>query len=291
MPQLDEIIAEFGFKVIGDRRFEVEGVTTSKDLKENGITWAKADKFVAMVDKGAVVLNEKLNFEPNPDVVYLITSKDAKLAMARLVQKYFTPPVDYYLVNEVDKHKQNPNIKIGESVFIGQNVTIGDGTVIMPQAVIEANTVIGKNCIVKSHVSIGSEGLGIVIDPETDLTVKLPQIGNVVMEDNVDIGPTTTVRRGTLGSTVIKEGAKIGSLINIGHNTYIGRNTILTCNMVISGSSVIEDYVYIGVNAVIRNGITIGKKTQIGMGAVVTKSIPENVIAYGNPAKVIRSNE
>jgi UDP-3-O-[3-hydroxymyristoyl] glucosamine N-acyltransferase len=133
--------------------------------------------------------------------------------------------------------------------------------------------------------------MGIALNEETDLLEKLPQIGNVVMEDHVDIGPNTTVRRGALGQTLIKEGCKIGALINIGHNCVIGRNVILTCNIVTSGSSIIGDYVYVGVNAMIRNGIEIGERTQIGMGAVVTKSIPANVVAYGVPAKVIRTNE
>lgn len=147
------------------------------------------------------------------------------------------------------------------------------------------------NCVIKANTTIGTEGMGLILNEETDLLEKMPQIGNVIIEGNVDIGPNTTVRRGALGATIIGEGSKIGALVNIGHNCIIGRNVILTCNIVTSGSSILGDYVFVGVNAMIRNGITIGDRTQIGMGAIVTKSLPADVVAYGNPAKVIRKNE
>ena len=291
MIKLQAIAEAFDLKIIGDKNKNVRKVVSFENQEEETLTWAKAPKYANKVQKGILLLNEELDFETNPNVTYLLTRENPKLVLAKLIIQFFPPSIEYYLVDEVDKHRKNKKISISKDVFIGQNVTIGDGTVIMPQVVIEADTVIGRNCIIKSHVSIASEGLGLQLNPQTDLLEKLPQIGNVIIEDHVDIGPTTTVRRGTLGSTLIKEGAKIGSLINIGHNCVIGRNAILTCNMVISGSSVIGDYVYIGVNAVIRNGIEIGEKTQIGMGAVVTKSLPASVIAYGNPAKIIRANE
>ncbi|MGV6860136.1 MAG: DapH/DapD/GlmU-related protein [Putridiphycobacter sp.] len=288
MVNLEDIINEFNLEVIGNSNRKISKVTALSNQIENGLTWAKADKYADQIEVGTLLINEDINFEAKPGVTYLITRKDAKLTLSLIMKSFFAPKPEYYLLNDTAHHRKNPNIKIADDVFIGQNVIIGDGTVVHPYAVIEADSVIGKNCVIKPHTSIGSEGMGIALNPETDLLEKLPQIGNVVMEDHVDIGPNTTVRRGALGVTLIKEGCKIGSLINIGHNCVIGRNVILTCNIVTSGSSVIGDYVYVGVNAMIRNGIEIGENTQIGMGAVVTKSIPANVVAYGNPAKVIR---
>ena len=284
-----EIANKFDLKILGNQNATILKVTALSNQVANGLTWAKADEYANKIETGCLLINEKINFSAKEGVTYLITKKDAKLTLSLIIKEFFTPSVDYYLQDETELHRKNPNIKIAKDVFIGQNVTIGNGTVIHPYAVIEADSVIGENCVIKSHTSIGSEGMGISLNPETDLLEKLPQIGNVIMENNVDIGPNTTVRRGALGQTLIKEGCKIGSLINIGHNCIIGRNVILTCNIVTSGSSIIGDYVYVGVNAMIRNGIEIGEKTQIGMGAVVTKSIPASVIAYGVPAKVIKS--
>ena len=288
MIDLKQIVKNFDLKVVGDSNREISKVTALSNQISDGLTWAKADKYTDDIVCGTLLINEKINFTQKKGITYIITSKDAKLTLSLIMKMFFTSPPEYYLFDDTSKHRKNLNIKIADNAFIGQNVSIGNGTVIHPYAVIEADSVIGENCVIKSHTSIGSEGMGITLNPETDLLEKLPQIGNVVMENHVDIGPNTTVRRGALGETLIKEGCKIGSLINIGHNCIIGRNVILTCNIVTSGSSIIGDYVYIGVNAMIRNGIEIGSKTQIGMGAVVTKSIPKDVIAYGNPAKVIR---
>lgn len=291
MVELSQIVDRFDLAVVGNVNRKIARVTALSNQVSDGLTWAKADKYAENIKHGTLLVNEAINFEAKEGVTYIITKKDAKLTLSLIMKEFFAPSPEYYLFDDTARHRKNPNLKIADNVFIGQNVTIGDGTVIHPYAVIEADSVIGKNCVIKPHTSIGSEGMGIALNPETDLLEKLPQIGNVVMEDHVDIGPNTTVRRGALGQTLIKEGCKIGALINIGHNCIIGRNVILTCNIVTSGSSVIGDYVYVGVNAMIRNGIEIGEKTQIGMGAVVTKSIPANVIAYGVPAKVIRSNE
>lgn len=291
MIELKKITEHFNLKVVGNSNVLVSKITDlSKQIKD-GLTWAKSNTYAEKIEKGVLLLNDKTNFVAKENVTYIITDRDAKLMLSLIMKTFFAPKPEYYLLDDSDKHKGNSKLKIANNVFIGQNVTIGNGTVIHPFAVIEADSVIGENCVIKPHTSIGSEGMGIALNTETDLLEKLPQIGNVVMENNVDIGPNTTVRRGALGQTIIKEGCKIGALINIGHNCIIGRNVILTCNIVTSGSSIIGDYVYIGVNAMIRNGIEIGEKTQIGMGAVVTKSLPANVVAYGNPAKIIRSNE
>jgi len=291
MIDISTLANKFNLKIIGDSNKVVKKVTALSNQIDNGLTWAKAEKYVDKIEKGSLLVNQSINFTPKSNITYLITDKDPKLMLSLIMKAFFTPTSEYYLKDETQYHRENSKIKIADQVFIGQNVSIGDGTVIHPYAVIEADSIIGKNCVIKPHTSIGSEGMGISLNPETDLLEKLPQIGNVIMEDHVDIGPNTTVRRGALGQTVIKEGCKIGALINIGHNCIIGRNVIMTCNNVISGSAIIGDYTYIGVNAMIRNGISIGKKTLIGMGSIVTKSVPDNVVAYGNPAKVIRNNE
>lgn len=282
------IAEKFDLDLVGDGNRIINGATSLGDQAENLITWVKSEKYLDQVSKGVVVLSKEVFTNPKDQVVYLLADSNVKLKFSKILQEYFEPTKDYFLLNEVEQHRKNKALRIGDNVFIGQNVLIGDGTVIYPNVVIEANTVIGENCVLKSHVSLGTEGLGLELNPDTDLLEKFPQLGRVVFEDNVEIGPTSTVRRGALMDTVIKRGTKIGSLVNIGHNCEVGENCILTCNIVTSGSSKIGNNVFIGVNVVVNNAIDIGDDSQIGMGAVVTKPVPENVIAYGNPAKVIR---
>ncbi|MEZ4937843.1 MAG: DapH/DapD/GlmU-related protein [Crocinitomicaceae bacterium] len=283
-----EIANKYKLQIVGDANRIITGATSLDNQKDDLITWVKSEKYLSMVSSGVVVVSESIMNSPKSNVVYLLSKTNVKLTFSKILQEFFEPKEDYFLVNEVSKHRKNPALKISDNVFIGQNVTIGDGTVIFPNVVIEANSVIGRNCVLKSHVSIGTEGLGLELNPENDLLEKFPQLGKVIFEDHVEIGPTSTVRRGALKDTIVRKGTKIGSLVNIGHNCDIGENCILTCNIVTSGSSKIGNNVFIGVNVVVNNAIDVGDDSQIGMGAVVTKTLPENVVAYGNPAKIIR---
>lgn len=268
----------------------IVGVCSLRNQRKNTLTWIKNENYLSKVNCGFVLIDKDLETENNKEIIFLKTSESPKIIFSKILRDYFTPNIDFYFQNCVDKHRLNKKIKISENVFIGENVSIGDGTVIFPNVVIEANSIIGDNCIIKSHVSIGTEGLGLELDKSEDKLIKFPQIGNVILEENIEIGPNSTVRRGALDSTIIKSHTKIGSLVNIGHNCKIGKNSILTCNIVTGGSSSIGDYCFIGVNSVIKNGIEIGSNSVIGMGSVVTNEIKSNTVAYGNPAKEIRKN-
>jgi UDP-3-O-[3-hydroxymyristoyl] glucosamine N-acyltransferase len=288
MIKIRQIASDFDLEIIGDADLEIQSVCSLDNQSSNHLSWVKSDKYLDKLRKGAFLVNKELQIEENPELTYLVTLKSPKLIFSKIIKTYFTPPIEYYLENKVNEHRRNQKIKIGDNVFIGNDVKIGDGTVIFPNVVIEAKTEIGKNCLIKSHVSLGTDGLGIQLNPETDLLEKFPQIGITILEDNVEIGPNSTVRRGALDHTKIGRGGRIGSLVNIGHNCIIGKNSFLTCNIVLAGSSVLGDNVTMGVNSVLRNWATIGDNVEIGMGSVITKSIPSGVIAYGAPAKVIR---
>ena len=268
----------------------ISGASSLQNQKKSTISWVKNKNYLDKVKNVFIIVNKDLKIKAKKNIVFLQTEFSSKLIFSKILDDYFKPDLDFYLKNCVNEHRHNKKIKISDNVFIGQNVSIGNDTVIFPNVVIEANSVIGKNCIIKSHVSIGTEGLGLELDKSEDKIIKFPQIGNVVLENHVEIGPNTTVRRGALDSTIIKSHTKIGSLVNIGHNSRIGKNCILTCNVITGGSSSIGDYSFVGVNSVIKNGVKIGSNTLIGMGSVVTKEIYSNIVAYGNPAKEIREN-
>jgi UDP-3-O-[3-hydroxymyristoyl] glucosamine N-acyltransferase len=159
---------------------------------------------------------------------------------------------------------------------------------IHPSAYINDNVRIGKNVTINAYSVIGSEGFG-YIKNEENMLEKFEHVGGVIIKDNVAIGALTTVDRGTLGNTIIGEGAKIDSHVHIGHNVVIGKHCVITAFAMIGGSSKIGNYCWIAPCACIRDGITIGKNVLVGMGAVVTKNVGDSDVVLGVPAKSIKA--
>ncbi|HEY6161383.1 MAG TPA: UDP-3-O-(3-hydroxymyristoyl)glucosamine N-acyltransferase [Bacteroidia bacterium] len=285
-----QLALEFGLQVLGDTGHPILYPGSIKKHDANSLLWAKGTDQLDRISSGYVIINAELApaFGAGRSVTYLVTDQKPRLIYARILGKYFDTEDDAF-DNYVHEHRRNNKIRISDNVFIGRDVEIGDGTVIHPNVVIHSRTRIGKDCVIKTHVSLGTEGLGLELDKETNEFVKFPQIGGVVLEDGVEIGPCSTVRRSALDDTIIRKGTKIGSLVNIGHNCIVGQNCILTCMIVTSGSSVIGDNVFMGVNSVVKQGINIGSNVTIGQGAVVTRNVPDNVTYVGNPAEDIES--
>jgi UDP-3-O-[3-hydroxymyristoyl] glucosamine N-acyltransferase len=284
---VSSLAAEFNLSIIGSTDNPILYPGSLKKYDKNSILWTKNSENLNQINAGYIIVNyEIVPTSLRLGVTYLITEEKARLIYAKIMNKYFETEDDSFF-NYVEEHKRNSKIRISDNCFIGKDVEIGDGTIIHPNVVIHSRTKIGKNCVIKTHVSLGTEGLGLELDKETDVFVKFPQLGGVILEDNVEIGPCSTVRRSALDDTIIMKGTKIGSLVNIGHNCIIGRNCILTCQIVTSGSSVIGDNVFMGVNSIVKNGVNIGNNVTIGQGAVVTKNVPNEVTYVGNPAEDI----
>src|SRR5690606_33199162 len=166
------------------------------------------------------------------------------------------------------------NVKIFPRVYIGDNVTIGDNTVIFPGVTIYYDCVIGANVIIHSGVVIGSDGFGFA--PQADGTYeKIPQIGNVIIEDNVEIGGNTVVDRATMGSTIIRKGVKLDNLIQIAHNVEIGENTVIAAQTGISGSTKVGKHVVLGGQVGAVGHITIADGSQVQAQSGINRSITE----------------
>jgi UDP-3-O-[3-hydroxymyristoyl] glucosamine N-acyltransferase len=176
------------------------------------------------------------------------------------------------------------NVKVYPSVYIGNNVSIGDYTILHPGVRIYHDCVIGKNVSIHAGTVIGSDGFGFA--PQADGSFKkVPQIGNVVVEDEVEIGANSTIDRATMGSTLIKSGAKLDNLIQVAHNVEVGHNTVIAAQAGVSGSTKIGNNVMIGGQAGIVGHIQIADNAKINAQSGVSKSIKTpNTAVTGSPA-------
>ena len=176
------------------------------------------------------------------------------------------------------------NVKIYPQVHIGDNVVVGDNTILYAGVKIYSNAEIGSHCTIHAGAIIGSDGFGFA--PQPDGTYKtIPQLGNVVIEDNVSIGANTTIDCATMGSTIIRQGAKIDNLVQIAHNVEVGKNTVIASQAGIAGSTSIGDNCVIAGQVGFAGHITIANGTKIGAQAGISKSIKkENTTLTGSPA-------
>ncbi len=185
-----------------------------------------------------------------------------------------------YLGNDV---KLGNNVKIYPHVFVGDNVIIGDNTTIYSGVKIYSETQIGNNCIINSGAVIGADGFGFTPDENGEFQ-KVPQTGNVIIEDNVDIGSSTTIDRATLGSTVIRKGVKLDNQIQIAHNVEIGENTVIAAQTGIAGSTKIGKYCLIGGQVGIAGHLTIGDHVKVQAQTGVGHRVKDGEKLYGSPA-------
>lgn len=179
--------------------------------------------------------------------------------------------------------------KIDKTAYVGAGCVlgrceIGAKSIIHPNVVINDGVRIGKNVVICPGTVIGFDGFGYGKGPDGELA-NFPHYGGVVIEDDVEIGSNTSIDRGTLGDTIIRNGAKIDNLCHIAHNVVIGENSMVIAHAMVGGSTEIGDDSWVAPGAILRDGISIGNKSLVGLGAVVTRSVPDGEIVVGNPAK------
>ncbi len=201
-------------------------------------------------------------------------------ASARIGENVFIGAFSYIAEDaQVGNH-----VKIHQQVFIGANVRIGDNTILHPGVKIYRDCVIGNDCVLHAGAVIGADGFGFAPQANTDYK-KVPQIGNVVIEDHVEIGANTCVDRATMGSTIIRRGVKLDNLIQVAHNVEIGENTVIASQTGISGSSKVGKNCMLGGQVGLSGHITIADGTKIGAQSGLNSSIKQpNKTVLGSPA-------
>lgn len=220
----------------------------------------------------------------------IVRLTNPRLAFGKVVSQFFVPPVDIEIHSTAVVHRSSvvgKNVTIGPNSVVGPNCYIGCGTVIGPNVIIYNNVVIGKNCVIRAGSILGQPGFGVERDIDGS-NFQLPHIGGVILEDNVTIGCLTTVASGTLNPTRIFKGVVIDDHVFVAHNVQIGPRSLIIACAEISGSVKIGEDCWIGPNSSIMNQATIGSRSLVGLGAVVTKSFPENVVLIGSPARVLK---
>ncbi len=181
----------------------------------------------------------------------------------------------------------HPSVVIGKNVVIEDGSVVGEGSVIEHNVVIHKGTRIGKNTRIRSCSSIGGDGFG--FDRDSDKTpIRFPHLGGVVIGDNVEVGACTTIARGALSDTIIENDVKIDNLVHIAHNCVIKKGAFIIACAEISGGVTVGENAWIAPNSCTHQKISIGANALIGLGAVVTKNVPDSTVFAGNPAKMIK---
>lgn len=218
---------------------------------------------------------------------------NARLAFARVADRFFTTRVAREIAASavVDPSAFiGADVAIGRFSTIGPGVTVGDGTVIRDHVVLSAGTSIGRACLIKSRAVIGEEGFGFDFD-EGGSPVRIPHLGGVEIGDDVEIGVGSVIARGTLDSTQVHNRVKIDDLVFIAHNVVIGEDTLVIANAEISGSAKIGRGCWIGPSASLINGVSVGDRAYVGIGAVVLKDVAPDTVVVGNPARFLRMRD
>ncbi len=299
-------------KVEGDENIEVSNLTKIEDGKPGTLSFLANPKYTSYVYEtkaSIVIVNE--GFKPEKSMsTTLIRVKNAYSAFAQLLEMYQQakkkPSGISKMASISETASIGDNVFIGDFVSIGDDVIIGDNTLIFnncsvgdkckigintilkPGVFIYEECIIGNSCTIHSGTVIGGDGFGFAPIDDNEYA-KIPQIGNVIIEDLVEIGAQTTIDRATLGSTIIRKGAKIDNLIQIAHNVEIGENTVIAAQTGISGTTKIGKNCMIGGQVGIIGHISIADGVKIAAQSGIGKSIKEeNSVVEGSPSFSIR---
>lgn len=304
----EEIRELFDGVIEGDPNAEIYTVSKIEQGSKGALTFLANPKYESyLYETQATAVLIKKDFVPSGKVTpTMIKVDDPYTAFTQVLSKYFNPDnhktgiEQPCYISENAKIGSNPyigafvyvgrnasignNVRIYPNTYIGDNVHIGDNTIIYAGVKIYSHCVIGSNCILHASTVIGSDGFGFA--PQTDGSyVKIPQTGNVIIEDNVEIGSNCSIDRATMGSTIIKKGAKLDNLIQIAHNVEIGENTAIAAQTGISGSTRLGKNCVVAGQVGFAGHLNIADGSQFGAQSGIGKNITEKGKQWhGTPA-------
>lgn len=296
-----------GGEIVGDKGATVSTVSSIDGGKAGSLAYLTNPAYEQYLytTEATIVLVDK-TFEPKQEVkTTLIKVENVGQCVLNLLEMYnATRPRKTGIsklasINEAAQMGENCYVgdftvieagaKIGDNVqlypqcYVGDNVVIGEGTKIYPGVKIYEGCVIGKNCILHSGVVIGADGFGFA--PKEDGTfAKIPQLGNVIIEDNVELGANTCIDRAKTDSTIIRSGVKLDNLIQIGHNVEVGANTVMSAQVGIAGTSKVGSNCFVAGQVGIADHVTIGNRVKIGSKSGIDKNVADDEIRFGYPA-------
>lgn len=305
---LEQVATILGGEIEGNKDISINTISSIEEGKEGSISFLsnpKYEQYLYTTKVSAVIVNK--DFTPKEKVsASLIRVKDAYSSFTALLEEYQrilsfqkSGIEEQSFLASSAKHGEGlylgafayvgenasigNNVKIYPHVYIGDNVSIGDNTILHSGVKIYANCKVGSHCTFHSGVVIGSDGFGFA--PQEDGTYKtIPQVGNVVIEDHVDIGANTTVDCATFESTIIRKGVKLDNLVQVAHNVEIGENTVVASQTGISGST------KVGKQVILAGQVGLVGHIKIGDGAIVTaqsgvsKNLANGAVFMGSPA-------
>ena len=295
-----EIIGNTTQKITAPEQLEMANISEISFIGNK-----KYEKLWSSSKASTAVVNEDISIEPGENRAF-IKVKNADLAMSQVLE-LFAPPtpifaVDIHPTAVIDDSVTicngvrvgagcyiGPKVIIGDNVTIYPNVTIldectiGKNTTIWPGTVIRERCHIGNDCILHPNVTIGADGFGFRPDPARGL-VKIPQIGNVIIGNSVEIGANSCVDRGKFSSTILGDGCKIDNIVQIGHNCNLGKYCIIAGQSGLAGSVTLGNGVIIGGSASVKDHVNVGDGAVVGGGSGVTGDIPAGKTVLGYPA-------
>lgn len=294
-------------EIVGDPTIEVSDLSKIEEGKPGSLSFLSNPKYIHYLyeTKASAVIVNKSFVPENTVKAALIKVEDAYVAFTKLLEFYNQIKNNKVGIEQPHFMGENThygkdiyigafayigqNCQIGDQVkiypntYIGDHVKIGDNTTIFAGSKIYSDSEIGSNCIIHAGTIIGSDGFGFAPQEDGSYT-KVPQTGNVIIEDDVEIGANTTIDRATLGSTIIRKGAKLDNHIQIAHNVEVGEHTVIASQTGIAGSTKIGRYCQIGGQVGIVGHITVGNHVRIQGQSGVNKSLKDNDVVQGSPA-------
>lgn len=294
-------------EIVGDPTIEVSDLSKIEEGKPGSLSFLSNPKYIHYIyeTKASAVIVNKSFVPENTVKAALIKVEDAYVAFTKLLEFYNQIKNNKVGIEEPHFMGENTHygkdiyigafayigqncqignqVKIYPNTYIGDHVKIGDNTTIFAGSKIYSDSEIGNNCIIHAGTIIGSDGFGFAPQEDGSYT-KVPQTGNVIIEDDVEIGANTTIDRATLGSTIIRKGAKLDNHIQIAHNVEVGEHTVIASQTGIAGSTKIGRYCQIGGQVGIVGHITVGNHVRIQGQSGVNKSLKDNDVVQGSPA-------